>query len=408
MAALIDTRILLRKIKDLRCLTPRRNRVKAKWATTQPKYPATNLALQNFDSTYGLQLGAQWPSVRVSMLCEQKYGALLNNLSSPEEVEAELRSQGCVDFVGCSAPVPEGTGGAPEQDRLPEVTGTSSQDGETEREIGSRAAGEVTATPRLSPNIRCLVYPKGDISRFKPARPRAYGLLGYYLLDAASVLPALVLDVQEGHSVLDLCAAPGGKALALLQTGLLRFLCVNDVSSSRTARLRAVLRSFVHKELLTDDRVRITSFDGRKWEEFERNFFDRVLVDVPCTTDRHSLIEEENNIFKRARTKERQRLPQVQVELLLSGIQAARPGGEVVYSTCSLSQLQNQYVVEQALQQAREEHGVALEVVDLRPLTHLFRDTFHFAPDTHLGELVLPHLSANFGPIYLCKLRRLN
>lgn len=44
------------------------------------------------------------------------------------------------------------------------------------------------------------------------------GYLGYYLMDAASMLPCLVLDVQEGHSVLDLCAAPGGKALALLQT----------------------------------------------------------------------------------------------------------------------------------------------------------------------------------------------
>lgn len=45
-----------------------------------------------------------------------------------------------------------------------------------------------------------------------------YGLLGYYLMDAASVLPCLALDVQEGHNVLDLCAAPGGKTLALLQS----------------------------------------------------------------------------------------------------------------------------------------------------------------------------------------------
>lgn len=44
------------------------------------------------------------------------------------------------------------------------------------------------------------------------------GLLGYYLMDAASVLPCLALDVKQGHNVLDLCAAPGGKTLALLQT----------------------------------------------------------------------------------------------------------------------------------------------------------------------------------------------
>lgn len=49
-------------------------------------------------------------------------------------------------------------------------------------------------------------------------RPDLSGLLGYYLMDAASVLPCLALDVREGHAVLDLCAAPGGKTLAILQT----------------------------------------------------------------------------------------------------------------------------------------------------------------------------------------------
>lgn len=48
-----------------------------------------------------------------------------------------------------------------------------------------------------------------------------------------------------------------------------------------------------------------------------------------------------------------------------------------------------------------------IQVVDLRRLTHLFRNTFHFAPDLRLGEMVVPHLAANFGPIYMCKLRRL-
>lgn len=51
-----------------------------------------------------------------------------------------------------------------------------------------------------------------------PPRPDRTGLLGYYLMDAASLLPCLALDVQEGHNVLDLCAAPGGKTLALLQS----------------------------------------------------------------------------------------------------------------------------------------------------------------------------------------------
>lgn len=52
------------------------------------------------------------------------------------------------------------------------------------------------------------------------SRPDALGLLDYYLMDAASLLPVLALNVQPDDFVLDLCAAPGGKTLALLQTGI--------------------------------------------------------------------------------------------------------------------------------------------------------------------------------------------
>ncbi|XP_029930277.1 5-cytosine rRNA methyltransferase NSUN4 isoform X2 [Myripristis murdjan] len=359
MAAVIQTRLLLRKVKDLRCLTPRRTRVKGKWATTQPKSPPTSLALQYMDATYSLQLGQQWPSVRVSLLCEKKYGALLNNFSH-ESALADLQAQGCMDFIGHTDQdaqpfLDEASGGEPEGSMEQEISSSVSLN-------KSDSVDEELSPLQLSPNIKCLVFPRGDITRFKAARPDGFGLLSYYLMDAASVLPCLALNVQQGDSVLDLCAAPGGKTLALLQTQTIRFLCVNDASVSRTMRLRKVLHSYIPKELLTNDRIRITSFDGTKWGEIERNTFDRVLVDVPCTTDRHSLMEDDNNIFKKSRTSERRQLPQLQTELLLAGVEAACPGGEIVYSTCSLSQLQNQCVVEQAIHLARERHGIHLQV----------------------------------------------
>ncbi|XP_019955286.1 5-methylcytosine rRNA methyltransferase NSUN4 isoform X1 [Paralichthys olivaceus] len=399
MALLMDTRLLLRKVRDLRSLTPRRHRVKEKWAATRAKYPPTALALQHFDATYSVQLGQLWPSIRVALLSERKYGALLNNFSHDDAL-ADLQAKGCRDFIN-------------DTDSEAQLCSDDKSEICVEEEphnvpVKISDVDDQQLSPlKLSPNIKCAVFPRGDITRFKPARPDIERLLGYYLMDAASVLPCLALDVQEGHNVLDLCAAPGGKTLTLLQTQAIRFLCVNDSSASRTLRLRKVLHSYIPKHFFTENNLRITSFDGSKWREIERNTFDRVLVDVPCTTDRHSLMEDDNNIFNKTRTGERRRLPQVQLELLLAGIEAACPGGEIMYSTCTLSQIQNLSVVEQAIHLARENQGISVEVVDLRPLTHMFRKTFHFAPDLHLGEMVVPHLAANFGPIYMCKLRRL-
>ena len=54
------------------------------------------------------------------------------------------------------------------------------------------------------------------------------------------------------------------------------FLSVNDSSVARTSRLKNVLHSFVPKHLLSTDRLRVTSFDGTQWSEFERNTYDRV------------------------------------------------------------------------------------------------------------------------------------
>ncbi|XP_054624072.1 5-methylcytosine rRNA methyltransferase NSUN4 isoform X2 [Dunckerocampus dactyliophorus] len=386
MALRVDATLLIRKIRDLRSLTFRRYRVKEKWAASRPKHPPTSLAQQHFDVTYNTQLGQLWPSVRVALLSERKYGALLNHFCNDAFVE-DLHSQGCTDFITVRAGL--------------------ECDSEFEVEKRDDVVQQQSSLPHLSPNIKCFVFPRGDITRFKPARPDMSGLLSYYLMDAASVLPCLALDVHEGHNVLDLCAAPGGKTLALLQTQAIGFLCLNDASVSRTLRLRKVLHSYIPKQLLSQERLRITSFDGTKWAGIEPNTYDRVLVDVPCTTDRHSLMEDDNNIFTKSRTGERRQLPQLQLGLLLAGVVAACPGGEIVYSTCTLSHIQNVGVVEQAIYLAQENHGIQLQVVDLRPFTHMFRNTFHFASDLHLGEMVVPHLAANFGPIYMCKLRRL-
>ncbi|XP_010004989.1 PREDICTED: 5-methylcytosine rRNA methyltransferase NSUN4 [Chaetura pelagica] len=379
-------------------------------AATAPRIPATRLALHHFDVNYSLQLKDLWPSVRASLLCEQKYGALLNNFSSVDHVTQELELLSATDFVSEASRKVQGLvqGAAVEEAGRRE---SRSQDGSGEGRTGMQAdtMSQAEMSPplcaSLSSNIRCYTFPRGDITRFHPAWPDTLGLLSYYLMDAASLLPVLALNVQPGDFVLDLCAAPGGKTLALLQTGICGHLAANDVSVSRTKRLYQILQSYVPKEIR--ETVSITSYDGRDWGQLEGGTFHKVLVDVPCTTDRHSVMEEENNIFHKRRTKERQMLPMLQLQLLMAGILATKPGGEVVYSTCSLSPLQNEYVIERAVDVAETEFNISMDIQDLSHFRMLFQDTFSFFSDCRVGELVLPHLTANFGPMYFCKLRRL-
>lgn len=90
------------------------------------------------------------------MLCDQKYGALINNFSAAAEVMDELQSQGAMDFVCSDEPQRHEEQG----DKLSPVNAPFSAP-ETQEEA---------VRQRISPNIKCFVFPKSDISRFKPAR----------------------------------------------------------------------------------------------------------------------------------------------------------------------------------------------------------------------------------------------
>ena len=87
---------------------------------------------------------------------------------------------------------------------------------------------------------------------------------------------------------------------------------------------------------------------------------------------------------------------------------SCRPGGTIVYSTCTALSQQNEDVVRMTVQELLHNHGVLCEIQDLTPMTYLLRDHFHFFQDSKIGILALPFLNANYGPTYVCKLVRVN
>lgn len=232
--------------------------------------------------------------------------------------------------------------------------------------------------------------------------------MSHYLLDGASVLPPLLLSVKPGERVLDACAAPGGKSLLMLQTLYPEQLVCNDVMESRVNRIRKVMKEYLFDfdERWNGKRLVLNQCDARNLDEF--GSFDKILVDVPCTNDRHSLMENDNNIFKPTRIKERLRIPELQAGILANCLRLLKPGGSLMYSTCSLSPVQNDGVVHMALQKAFNEHGLTFVIKDLSYLVQLFGDIyrFEFSKGLKYGQMVLPYLPANFGPMYFSKITR--
>ncbi|KAI8501359.1 NOL1/NOP2/Sun domain member 3 [Branchiostoma belcheri] len=227
-------------------------------------------------------------------------------------------------------------------------------------------------------------------------------LKSYFLQGASSLLPVLALNVQQDDSVLDMCAAPGGKSLALLQAAKLGLLTSNEPDLWRRRRLAETLQSYIPQEIL-QTRVDVTKLNGVHFQDVTPNTFDKVLVDAPCSNDR-SWLYSKNSVGMQMRIEDRRHLPQLQASLLSSALHAVKPGGSVVYATCTLSQKENDDVVEFCLRQNKSR----IDVINLHNFSKNFQKFFRFDSSTRYGQLVLPHVDANWGPMYLAKLKKID
>lgn len=205
-----------------------------------------------------------------------------------------------------------------------------------------------------------------------------------YSLDAASLLPPRALAPQHGERVADFCASPGGKSLAMIfaLNGEADFEC-NDLSPLRVARLKAIFHDCLPPHVR--ERVRVFKSDASRWGQGKPEQFDRVLVDAPCSGERHMI--ESPQELARWSLKGAKRLAIRQNALLCSALDSVRSGGRVVYSTCSINPLENDGVIEKLMKSRPGKFRV-------------LQFTAEIGEPTEYGWIVLPDVN-DCGPIYL-------
>jgi tRNA (cytosine49-C5)-methyltransferase len=223
-----------------------------------------------------------------------------------------------------------------------------------------------------------------------------------YIQNAASWQPVLALDPQPGDDILDVCAAPGGKTSHIAAiTGNKARITANDNSKPRMAKIRSNLTR------LGVENVYYTMYDAiHLSHKIYGRQYDKILLDAPCSGEGMMTIDNDQD-FTTWSVAHIKRLQQLQKRILVQAWQLLKPGGTLVYSTCTMAPEENEAVIDYLLR-----HNDDVEVkqikMDLpnRVAPVLSWNDKAFDPTLKFAMRLIP--SPEIEAFFVCKLTKRN
>lgn len=183
-----------------------------------------------------------------------------------------------------------------------------------------------------------------DGTKGQPAKHPYYHAGMYYIQEPSAMLPASLLPVEPGDRVLDLCAAPGGKSTQI--AGKLQgkgLLVSNDISISRT---KALVKNL---DMTGAANVVVTCEKPEKLAKAFPQFFDKILVDAPCSGE--GMFRKNPQMFKDYEQRGPAYYEPLQKEIVAQALSMLKPGGYLVYSTCTFSPEEDEGLVDWVLKE---------------------------------------------------------
>ncbi len=249
-----------------------------------------------------------------------------------------------------------------------------------------------------------------------------------YFMDPASICAALCLPLETAERVLDLCAAPGGKTLVLCANlPEAASLTSNERSPERKNRLQKVVTESLPEK--TSSRVTVTCSDGATLCQRESKKFERILLDAPCSSERHVLKDPKYlSVWSPSRLKT---MSMEQWALLSSAWRLLEQDGYLLYATCALSPKENDEIIERLLKKFPEAQLQSKDSVDqffqknleslasnkisleiLAPSTEnktvSLEEIFFSAQKTEYGMHILPDSSNGYGPLFFSLIKKVS